>query len=388
MKIRNIQIAYVLSSINYWWFWLGVWVFFYLQFTNYAGIGLIEAVMITTATVMEIPSGALADLLGKKRMLTLSFFLFGAGNVLMAFASSFAVLIVSVILMSLGGAFYSGTFEALVYDSLKEQEKESAYDKVISNIRTIVLVSMAATSIMGGFFYDIFPGFPFLLTGVGGLIGFVLTFFLKEPKVNTNTFSFNNFYKQTKQGLSQLFFKKPVRAITIFLLIIGLFMHIPEEILDDVLAVEFGFAPEQLGILWGVILLVSAAVSQLTPYIKRNFEVEKSLFVIGVLTAITLIVSPWLGLVVGGLSLIIRVPLRTTYHNLVSIIVNENTESRYRATTLSTFSLIRNLPYVAGAYFIGVLMDVYTAKVFAFALGVFLLLIMCMYLASLFTKAE
>jgi len=64
--MRNITIAYTLSFLWKCWFWLGIWVFYYLRFTDYAGIGFLEAVMITTATIGEIPTGAIADILGKK----------------------------------------------------------------------------------------------------------------------------------------------------------------------------------------------------------------------------------------------------------------------------------------------------------------------------------
>ena len=67
MEKRNIVLAYILGYLKQSWFWLGIWVFYYLRFTNYAGIGIIESVMILTMTVGEIPTGAIADLLGKKK---------------------------------------------------------------------------------------------------------------------------------------------------------------------------------------------------------------------------------------------------------------------------------------------------------------------------------
>lgn len=48
---RNIQIAYLLAFLKNTWFWLGVWVFFYLSYTNYAGIGIIETSLIIAMTI-------------------------------------------------------------------------------------------------------------------------------------------------------------------------------------------------------------------------------------------------------------------------------------------------------------------------------------------------
>ena len=87
---------------------------------------------------------------------------------------------------------------------------------------------------------------------------------------------------------------------------------------------------------------------------------------------VTFIITPALGMILGGISIIIRNSAQAVYDNLASTIVNENTESKYRATTLSTFNMIRNLPYVLSAYFIGVVMDVLTAKTFVMMMGIFL----------------
>ena len=76
---RNIKLAYLFSFFNYAWFWLGIWVFYYLRFTTYGGIGLIETVLIATMTLAEIPTGAVADLLGKKWSLTIAFLFKGWG---------------------------------------------------------------------------------------------------------------------------------------------------------------------------------------------------------------------------------------------------------------------------------------------------------------------
>ena len=70
---RNITISYFLAFAKNTWFWLGIWIFYYLQFTNYAGIGIIETVLIVTATLTEIPTGAVADIFGKKNLFQMLF---------------------------------------------------------------------------------------------------------------------------------------------------------------------------------------------------------------------------------------------------------------------------------------------------------------------------
>jgi hypothetical protein len=88
---------------------------------------------------------------------------------------------------------------------------------------------------------------------------------------------------------------------------------------------------------------------------------------------ISLLASPWLGFTSGAISLAIRSAAIAIYLNLTSIRINQNTKSKYRATTLSTFNLIKNIPYVLTAFLLGSLMDIHSPSWFALVLGMLLM---------------
>ena len=148
MAKRNVLLSYLLAFSKTTWFWLGIWIFYYLRFTDYAGIGLIETVLIVTITLAEIPTGAIADLIGKKKTLILAFLLETVGGFMMAATPNFPILLLSVFVMCVGGAFYSGTLDALVFDSLKEEGQEGTFAKKIANINTISLLSPAICGVI------------------------------------------------------------------------------------------------------------------------------------------------------------------------------------------------------------------------------------------------
>ncbi|MBP9759181.1 MFS transporter [Candidatus Dojkabacteria bacterium] len=375
---NNITIAYILTFAKNTWFWLGIWVFYYLSFTNYAGIGLIETVLIVTTTLAEIPTGAVADLFGKKKTLILAFLLEAIGAYMMAFAPNYTTILWSVFIMCVGGAFYSGTLDALVFDSLKSDGKSDNFDKVISNLGSISLIAPAICSIIGGLVYGFDPRLPFILNAIGYTLGLIATLFLVEPKVDTEKFSFNTFTAQTRSGLFELFKNTDIRFQTILMLSIGFVVVISSEMVDGFLSFEFGFTDKQMGVLWSVIFILSAIASQLTPAINKLFGLKKSLFLVGFVMAITFIISPYIGLILGGLSLIMRSSLQGIFGNLSSVVINNNTESKFRATTISTFNMIKNIPYLLMAYFIGSVSDIISAKNVSMYLGlslIFLLLI-------------
>jgi MFS family permease len=379
---NNITIAYILTFAKNTWFWLGIWVFYYLTFTDYAGIGIIETTLIITMTLFEIPTGAVADLLGKKKTLLLAFALEFFGGLIMAFAPSFYYIVLAVFIMCVGGAFYSGTLDALVFDSLKTDGKIDRFDKVISNITSISLITPAICSIIGGYLYAANFRLPFILNAVGYLMGLIATFFLIEPKIDTVKFSFTNYLKQTQQGLRQLFINSNITRQTIILLTIGFVTVISSEMVDSFLSFEFGFNDKQMGILWSIIFVFTAIASQYTEKLKNFFGSKTSIYLIGGLMGVTYLVSPYVGIVIGGVSIILRSMSQGVFNNLASIEINNSTESKYRATTISTFNMIKNVPYVLTAYFIGGLADIVSARVISLYLGMGLLVTLMFFLIS------
>jgi len=371
---RNIYLAYFLAAMKNSWFFLGVWVLYYLKFTNYAGIGLIETVMIVTTLAGEIPTGAVADLLGKKKTLILAFFFEAFGGFIMAFAQNFSQLIFSVFVMCIGGAMYSGTLDALIFDSLKQKNLENKYDKVIANISSIVLITIASVSIIGGLMYTINPRLPFLANAIAYVIGLIASLFLIEPSIDTIKFSFKNYLFQTRQGFKQLF-ASVSRHQTIKLLLLGGVLVVLDEMMEAFLLVEFGFKAKGLGIIYSVIYLLSAFSSQISPWFKQKFSFGFGLLILSLIIAASLIISSVAGLVLGGLMVLLRYNLAPIFNNLSSVMINQNTLSKYRVTTISTFNMLKNLPYVLSAFFIGRLMDIISAKMFAFYFGSALLVV-------------
>lgn len=373
---KNIKLAYFLTFFRFSWFWLGIWVFYYLRFTNYAGIGLIETIMILILVITEIPTGAIADLLGKKNTIIASFIFSAIGIYIMAIALNFSTLILSVFILSIGNSLYSGTLEAFVYDTLKQYKLENKYPKIIANIHSIQLISPALCGALGGFLYKFDPRSPFFLSAIFYFVGLIITLFLTEPIVDTIKFSFKNYFLQTKKGLQELFKNSFIKKQTILLLSIGFIVVIFDSMMNNVLGVEFGIKAQYIGIIWAVMYFISAISLQFIPSFLKLFKDNTILTIIGFLIAITSIFSPILGLVFGTISIVFRYALQSIFVSLTSIVINKNTESKYRATTLSTFNMINSLPYVCTAFFIGLLADKFSAKNITLYLGIILIILL------------
>ncbi len=346
--------AYFLSFAFHGWFWLGNWIFYYLSFGNYMTVALLDSGAVMTELIFEIPTGALTDLIGKKKTLMLAFLLQGIGCLLMGISSSFWMLALSLwVFVCIGGAFYSGTMEALVYDSLKSVGEEHLYEKKIGVVGATRLWSMAICGIIGGLLYYISPGLPYILNGVFCLIGFAVCAWIVEPVVDTEKYKLSSFFVQNSLGIKTLFKSNYMKKISLYLVATGSLSIVVYNLLDDLLAVEYGFSPFGISILFSVACLVAGFASMYVPRLKIKFDERMMLIVSMVVMAFVLILSPLIGMVLSGVLLMVRVILEVLYDNASSTIINRNTDSSVSATTLSSLSLLRSLPYAIGGSFIG-----------------------------------
>lgn len=114
-------------------------------------IGLLEGVFHVTSLLFEVPSGAMADLLGRRRVLFLSRVMGIASSVAMVLSTSFLPLCVGFLFAALNCNLTSGTEEALLYDSLLTLGREEAYFKTAGRMGFVWEAAHALGVLAGGF---------------------------------------------------------------------------------------------------------------------------------------------------------------------------------------------------------------------------------------------
>jgi MFS family permease len=128
-----------------------------LTLEQFAILNMVWAVSIVLA---EVPSGALADIVGRKRLLIFAALLMVIEMALIVFApigaSSllFLMFLGNRICSGLSEAAASGADEALAYDSLKALGREDEWAKVLERTTFVVSIGFFTTMILGAFAYD------------------------------------------------------------------------------------------------------------------------------------------------------------------------------------------------------------------------------------------
>ncbi|MDE6727080.1 MAG: MFS transporter [Oscillospiraceae bacterium] len=114
-------------------------------------IGIAETVFHITSLIFEIPSGVLADVFGRKKMLIVSSFMRMVGNIIMILSDNLFMVCLSIAFHALSYNFSSGTGNALAYDSLKTAKMESGFERYMSNQLMIYRLCSGISTLCAGF---------------------------------------------------------------------------------------------------------------------------------------------------------------------------------------------------------------------------------------------
>ncbi|KOX05062.1 transporter [Streptomyces sp. NRRL B-1140] len=103
-----------------------------------------------TAVVLEVPSGAWADSVSRRRLLWIGPLLTAAGFALWVAVPSYAAFAAGFVLWGAGGALGSGALEALVYDESERLGAAGRYARVMGRARAARLVGTVASIGLAG----------------------------------------------------------------------------------------------------------------------------------------------------------------------------------------------------------------------------------------------
>ena len=153
-----------------------------LYITNVHGVsvasyGVLIAVQMVTSIVVYLPAGRIADRIGRKPFVVLTFISFALFPVAIIVASNFALLIV---------AYVIGGLREIGEPSRKAMIVDFAHDNIRARsvglyylVRSLSITPAAA---IGGLLWKIAPQVPFVVAGLIGLVGTVVFIMTVEER--------------------------------------------------------------------------------------------------------------------------------------------------------------------------------------------------------------
>jgi MFS family permease len=373
---RNIALFYILTILNNSWFVIGNWIFFWLRYMSYGQLGWIDAACFAFGMMMEIPTGAISDLVGKKKTLILAMALASLGFFLMATATEKTQIFIGFLIAQAGWAFYSGAAEALAYDTLLETKHQAEFDNVISTSTSLSIISAFLATIAGIFLYQWYFRATHLALAFTYFLAFIAAWFLREPKVDSNSFSLSGYFSQLSQGVQQLFQPALKKNTPLIFSLLGIYFMFSFGFVKPAVSQYFGFDATAQGVVFAFLGVSSAILVSFVPTMRQKLTDLQGLYLLnGLLTlgfALAALLTGWFGV----LALICITTAGSLAQPWTSVVVNREIPSKFRATTLSTVSMITKIPYIIVAIVAGQMIQDGLLPTFNWAVTIFMIALM------------
>lgn len=148
-----------------------------------ADLFIIQSIYSVAIAVIEIPSGYVADVLGRKNSMIIGMFFGFIGMIIYSFSFGFDGFLLAALCLGVGQSFISGSDTALMYDSLVQMNRSNEFIKLEGRTISMGNLAEALAFIVGGLLADFSLRTPFYFQIGISFIGFVIAILLVEPKM-------------------------------------------------------------------------------------------------------------------------------------------------------------------------------------------------------------
>jgi len=372
---RNIYLYYLSNFFSALIFVVPIWVSFERHFISFAQMALLDAFAVGVTLILELPTGALADLIGRKKTVIIGWGMRAFGNMYIAFSVNPLMLIAGFTITSVGNALISGADSALLYDFLKELGEEKKYAKISSTNALLFQVGLAIATLTGGYLYHIWTGLPYLLYGLAELITTLIFILAQEPKIGFQKFNIKYYISQTKNGFREIFKSNYVRSLSIFYILVGGITWSSQYFFIQTFATDLGFNEIEKSWLFGVVRIINGLVLFRLLRFEKLVTKNRAFYIFPMLMIIAFLPGMFAGKFTGIIMIFIASFLSTARFIVLGQYVNDEYCSKNRATAISTLNMFVNIIYVIIVMGSSLIIDRYTSKGVNTFLGILSLLI-------------
>ncbi len=321
-------------------------------------IMVLQAVYSVAIVVLEIPSGYLADVIGRRKTLIIGAMFGTIGFTTYSFSYGFMGFLVAELILGMGQSCISGADSAMLYDSLLERGEERKYTRFEGRVTSIGNIAEAAAGILGGLLAAITLRTPYFAQAFVAFIALPSAITLVEPARQIPLIK-ASFMEIVQIARFALFQDRPLRRNIFFSAITGcatLTMAWFAQPFFKYTLIEITW----FGILWTTLNLTVAITSYTAHRIESRLGQTRSILLIAILIpmgylAISRFHTP-MGLIILYLFYLVRgyaTPVLKDY-------INRITASNIRATVLSVRNFIIRLLFALTGPLLGWVKDIYT----------------------------
>ncbi len=366
--LRNIPKLYGVRTLFWMHFQGAVLAPFY---TQWGGLSLTEMMLLNSwfmlwSFALEVPTGAVADFLGRRVSLALGAFTAAIAAIVYASHPSVYLFLAGEVLFAIAYTLQSGADEALAYDSLKAGAQESSAASVFARMESYKLGGIVLAAAAGGFIaVHLGLAWPLRLYAIPALLGCALALTLKDvhaPVARNSDRSYLALIRDAGRYFAghKLLVRWGAEIALSNALAFGVIW------LYQPLLLELGLPVQHLGWFHAAVciaqILALSSFSKLERGLKSKRAVLALATTLAALGALTAAFADRLWLAM--LALLFAFAFGLPRMAIFSALTNQMIPSEERATTLSFLSMLRTLAIVIMNPALGALADAEPAYAF------------------------
>lgn len=336
---------------------------------NSTQIFTIQAAFHLAVLLLEVPSGYLADVVGRRKTLVIGAIFFPLGLALYAAGRSFAAFVFAEVILAISVSMRSGCDSAMLFDSLRRLGRQGEYKRFEGICALVARSGTAVSALAGGLLAMIFLRLPFLVNVGSALFMPAVALALAEPERET---------RRSKNplrdilGICRYCLQQPhIRPVILFS---GLLMASQLTALWAYFLFyrELGIGVGWFGVLFAIFQLAGALGGSRAHAFAERFRARTALY-LALLSPVFyvllgLLPSPWL---------LPLIPANALLWNLAYPVLLERLNlavgSDVRATVLSLAGMAGSVTFIVVSPLFGRLVDAVSLSAAFIALGAFFL---------------
>lgn len=342
---NNIKVDYAYRFLSYLNISSAIWGL-YMSFKGMSliQIGLIEGIFHITGLISEVPSGALADLMGRKKSIVIGRVLSLISAIMLLYSNTFLMFVIAFIVSALSYNLNSGSEEALVYDSLKIMGREDEYLKLNGKLSLIMEIAQGLAVFIGGYLADKNFELSYLVAVLIAIFTLGTALLFKEVVPLENKKENVNFKSHFKEIFELL---KSNRKLVNFLLFFSSLYAFSATVYfyGQQHLSNRGYSPFEISLIFLVNGGISALGAIISSGLYKRYK-NKVILIIPIMLSLSMIAVAISSGNILFLSIWIASFLTAIMQPITSNILNSIIESKHRATIISVESMFYSLSMI------------------------------------------
>jgi MFS family permease len=330
-------------------------------------IFLLKSIYSIAMVVTELPSGYMADVWGCRRTILFGAVLGTIGIVIYSLSFDFASFAMAEIILGVGFSFVSGADSAMLYDSLKSENRENEYIKFEGRITSAGNFAEALAGVAGGLLATISLRTPYYFQIFIAAIAIPAAFFLKEPQHIQE-----RIHLKMKEilGIVKLTYLQPEMRSAILISSFTGAATLTYAWFVQPYFEKAGVPVSVFGILWTMLNLSAGVFSMYSYRFERWLGRKNSLLLIVILLSLGFVLTS-IEISLAGIAILFGFyMIRGIATPVLKDYINQYTDSKVRATILSVRNFEIRIIFAAIGPVLGYLTDTFSLQTALLVAGI------------------